>query len=201
LLERYPGLTVDLVVRERFDDLIEERLDVALQRSSPGDSTLVARAVGTFGRVAVAAPAYLERRGSPRQPAELEQHHCIVHDTGPDSGRWQFIGPDGPVQVVVSGRFRSNNGTVVHRATLGGYGIALLPEAQVVDDIRAGRLYRLLPDYPCERFQAYVVYPSRRHLAPRTRLMIDFLVEMSRQEEARLADARVWGENETTWLV
>jgi DNA-binding transcriptional LysR family regulator len=72
---------------------------------------------------------------------------------------------------------------------------------QVVDDIRAARLYRLLPDYPSDRAQVFVIYPSRRHLAPRTRVMIDFLVDIGRALETWLADARVWGENETTWLV
>jgi len=89
----------------------------------------------------------------------------------------------------------------VHRATLAGYGIALLPELQVVDDIRAARLYRLLADYPSGRNQVFILYPSRRHMAPRTRVMIDVLVQMGRALEAWLADARVWGENETTWLV
>jgi len=77
----------------------------------------------------------------------------------------------------------------------------LLPELQVVDDIRAARLYRLLADYPSGRAPVFVVYPSRRHLAPRTRVVIDFLVEGGRALAAWLDDARIWGENETTWLV
>jgi len=70
-----------------------------------------------------------------------------------------------------------------------------------VTEIRAGRLYRLLPDYVARRRKAFVVYPSRRHLAQRTRVVIDFLVEEFRLLELRLQDARTWGENEATWLV
>lgn len=201
MFERYPGLSVELVVGDRFGDLIEERLDLAMQRGQPADSSLVARAIGTFGRVLVAAPTYLERRGAPREPAELAQHSCVIHENGPDSTRWRFNGPDGPIDVTVTGPFRTDNSDVVRRATLAGYGVAMLPELQVVDDIRSARLYRLLPDYPSGRGQVFVVYPSRRHLAPRTRLMIDAIVEMGRKLEAWLDDARIWGENETTWLV
>lgn len=201
MFERYPGLSVELVVNDRVGDLVEERLDLALQVGQPGDTSLVARAINTLGRVVVAAPAYLERRGAPQHPTDLAQHNCIIHDTGPDSAHWNFTGPDGSIDVMVAGSFRTNNGQMVHRAALAGYGIALLREPQVVDDIRAARLYRLLADYPSGREQTFIVYPSRRHLAPRTRVMIDFFVALGREAEARLADARIWGENETTWLV
>jgi DNA-binding transcriptional LysR family regulator len=201
LFERYPGLSVELIVAERFGDLIEERLDMALQTGQPNDSSLVARTIGTFGRVLVASPIYLERRGAPSTPADLTQHSCVVLDRGPDSDRWRFTGPDGPIDVTVSGPFRADSSQVVHRATLTGFGIALLPELQVVDDIRAARLYRLLADYPSGRAPVFVVYPSRRHLAPRTRVVLDFLVEGGRALAAWLDDARIWGENETTWLV
>ncbi len=201
VFQRYPRLTVELLVGDRFGDLVEERLDLALLRRQPGDASVVARVIGAFGRIPVAGPAYLERHGAPLYPSDLTQHSCIVHDTGPDSARWRFTGPEGPIDVQVAGPLRSDNSEVVHRAALAGYGIALLPESQVVDDIRAARLYRLLGDFPSGRDQVFLVYPSRRHLPPRTRVMIDFLVELARAEEARLADARVWGENETTWLV
>ncbi len=201
VFRRYPGLTVELVVSNRFGGLIDERLDPALQPGRPSDTSVVARAIGTFGWVLVAGPAYLERHGAPLRPADLAQHSCLIYENGPDSARWHFAGPDGPIDVPVAGPFRADNSEMVHRAVLAGFGIAMLPELLVADDIRAARLYRLLADYPSRRDQTFIGYPSRRHLAPRTRVMIDFLVEMGRALEARLADARIWGENETTWLV
>src|ERR1700728_4378840 len=108
MFERYPGLSVELVVGDRFGDLIEERLDLALLRGQPADSSLVARAIGTFGRGLVAAPTYLERRGAPGSPADLAQHSCVIHENGVDSTNWRFTGPDGPVDVVVSGPFRTD---------------------------------------------------------------------------------------------
>src|ERR1700733_6816435 len=151
MFERYPGLSVELVIADRFGDLIEERIDLAMQRGQPGDTSLIARAIGTFGRVLVAAPAYLERRGAPSEPADLAKHSCVIHERGPDSARWHFTGPEGPTDVTVTGAFRADNSLVVQRAAMAGYGIALLPELQVVEDIRAARLYRLLADYPSER--------------------------------------------------
>jgi DNA-binding transcriptional LysR family regulator len=170
---------VELVVRDRLGDMIEERLDVSMHVGQPGDSSLMARAAGAFGRALVASPLYLERRGSPDHPSELTQHTCIVHEFGPDSSLWHFHGPEGPVNVRVDSVFRANNAEVVHRAVLGGHGISMVPEALIVDDIRAARLYRLLPKYKFERAPIFVLYPSRRHLAPRTRVVIDFLVEQA----------------------
>jgi len=201
LLGQYPGLEIELVVRDRLGDMIEERLDVALHVGQATDSSLMARVAGAFGRTLVAAPIYLERRGSPTRPADLADHTCLIHETGPDSGLWRFEGPDGLEEVRVTSPFRANNAEVVHRAVLAGNGISMVPEALIVDDIRAARLYRLLPSYAAGRLPAYVLYPSRRHLAPRTRVVIDFLVEQVGQVAARLAQDDVWGDTETVWLV
>jgi len=201
LLAQYPGLIIELVVRDRLGDMIEDRLDVALQVGQPGDSSLMARAAGAFGRTLVAAPIYLERRGAPSSPADLAEHTCIIHESGPDSLAWRFDGPDGTEEIHVAGPFRANNSEVVHRAVLAGHGIAMVPEALIIDDIRAARLVRLLPKHRSKREPAFVLYPSRRHLAPRTRVVIDFLVEQVSQAAARLQQDDVWGDTDRTWLV
>lgn len=201
LLRQHPGLAIELVVEDRFDDLVVERLDVVLRFGLSADTSVVSRAIGTMGSAPVAAPAYLERHGAPAHPSDLAKHTCIVNETGPDSTHWVFAGPSGPVDVEIAGAMRCNNALVVRQAALSGYGIALLPDPLTINDIRSSRLYRLLPDYTIRRRPSFVVYPSRRHLPPRTRVVIDFLVERFREVETRLRDGREWGENEATWLV
>jgi DNA-binding transcriptional LysR family regulator len=149
----------------------------------------------------VASPAYLERHGAPSDPDALTAHRCILQDAEPTGVTWRFNGPDGPHMVDVTSSFSANNAEVVRQAALAGHGIALLPEPQVLDDILGARLYRLLPEFPTDRTKAFLVYPSRRHLPPRTRVVIDFLVERFAAVGARLTDERVWGEHETVWLV
>jgi DNA-binding transcriptional LysR family regulator len=201
LLNKYPGLAVELVVSEQMDDLVAERLDLALRFGQSPDTSLVSRALAHVGSAPVASPAYLERYGAPEHPSDLAKHTCIIHERGPDSTHWVFNGPDGPVDVEVAGPFRSNNTMIVRQAATAGYGIALLGDPLTINDIRAGRLYRLLPDYSMSRRPVFVVYPSRRHLAQRTRVVIDFLIDSFRQLEARLNSGRAWGESDSTWLV
>jgi DNA-binding transcriptional LysR family regulator len=195
LLERHPGLKVEFVIRDAFGDLIEERLDVALIGTTPPDSSVIARVVGTLGRIVVASPVYLQRHGAPSHPTDLAKHTCIVHERGPDSTRWRFSGPDGRIDVQVSGAFRANNSEAVRRAVLTGYGIAQVSDSQVFDDVRTARLYRLLADFAPPRENIYLIYPSRRHLAPRVRVVIDFIAESVQTLSGYLADGRVWHEN------
>jgi DNA-binding transcriptional LysR family regulator len=201
LLAAHPGLAVELVVSEHADDLVAERLDLAVRFGESADTSLVSRTLMTIGSTAVAAPAYLERHGAPEHPSDLLKHTCIIHDTGPGSTHWAFTGPDGAADVEVGGAFRSNSNLVVRQAALAGYGVALLGDPLTLPEIRAGRLYRLLPNFTARRRPTFIVYPSRRHLAHRTRVVIDFLVEQFRRLDARLRDGQTWGENEATWLV
>lgn len=177
LMARYPGLSLELVMQDDARDLIEEGLDLAVRSGEVVNQSLIKRSLGTIVRVAVAAPEYLERRGSPLQPSDLVDHACIVHRMTPSDSDWSLMGPDGATAITVHGPLSTNNHAAVRRAAIGGLGIALLPEYQVVDDIEAGRLQRVLPEYTSETLPAYLVYPSRRHLAPRTRVVIDFLIE------------------------
>jgi DNA-binding transcriptional LysR family regulator len=187
LLAKHPGLRVELVVHDRFGDMVEERLDLAIRRGEIVDASLIARRAGTFGLAVVAAPIYLEQRGAPAVPADLAHHTCLVHEIGPDSDLWRFNGSGETLSVRVSGGFLANDSNAVLLAARAGGGIALLPELLVFDDLRAGRLVRLLNDYPSHRVPIYLVYPSRRNLAPRTRVVMDFVLEQYRDLQAVLA--------------
>jgi DNA-binding transcriptional LysR family regulator len=110
-----------------------------------------------------------------------------VHDVGPDSDVWTFATPEGPKDFRVSGGFLANDVRAVHLAARTGYGIAYLALVEVFDDLRSGALVRVLRDFPAPGARFSLVYPSRRHLAPRTRLVMDFIWEQVRQVQAETA--------------
>jgi DNA-binding transcriptional LysR family regulator len=187
LLADHPGLKVELVVGDRFGDMIEDRLDLALRIGEVTDASLVVRRSGMASFVVVAAPSYVERKGRPSTPADLASHTCIVHDVGPGSNIWTFVTSDGSQQFHVSGGFLANDFGAVHVAARSGYGIALLPLFEVLDDLRSGVLVSMLSEFPAPSIPLNLVYPSRRHLAPRTRVVFEFILEQARQVQAMLA--------------
>jgi DNA-binding transcriptional LysR family regulator len=189
VLADHPGLKVELVVGDRLGDMIEERLDLAMRVGEIKDASLVARHSGIAVRVAAAAPSYIKRHGEPSSPADLANHTCIVHGVGPNSDVWTFVTPDGSKDFRVSGGFLANDVRAVHIAARTGYGIAYLALFEVFDDLRSGRLVRVLRDFPAPGVPYSLVYPSRRHLAPRTRLVMDFIWAQLRQAQAELATA------------
>src|SRR3984893_116375 len=189
LLADHPGLKVELVVSDVFGDMIEDRLPLAMRVGEVTDASLVVRRSGTASFVAVAAPSYIERKGRPSTPADLAGHTCIVHDVGSGSNVWTFVVSEGSQQFHVSGGFLANDVSAVRVAARSGYGIALLPLFEVLDDLRSGMLVRVLSEFPAPSSPLSLVYPSRRHLAPRTRVVFEFLLEQARQVQAMLATA------------
>lgn len=187
LLASRPGLKVELIVSDTFGDMIEDRLDLAMRAGEINDTSVIARRIGIAARVVVAAPAYIERHGRPSNPTELSDHACVVHDIGADSDLWTFSGPERHQDVRVSGGILANDGSAVHLAARAGYGIAFLPLVQVLDDLRRGELIRLLSDYPSPGMPFSLVYSSRKHMAPRTRVVMEFIVEQLRQMRADLS--------------
>jgi len=187
LLTDHPGLKVELVVSDRFGDMIEDRLDLAMRMGEVTDASVVVRRLGTAWFVVVAAPSYIERKGKPSMPAELASHTCIVHDLGPGSNVWTFATSEGSEQFQVSGGLLANDVSAVHLAARSGYGIALLPLFEVLEDLRSGMLVRVLSEFPAPSVPLNLVYPSRRHLAPRTRVVFEFILEQVRQVQAMLA--------------
>ncbi|MDH5822793.1 LysR family transcriptional regulator [Luteimonas sp. RD2P54] len=178
-LERHPALRVSLDLDDRVSDLVGSGFDLAIRVGPLGDSTLVSRQLAVNRRVLCASPGYLRRRAAPASPAELAAHDCVVligrHgrvDT------WRFAGPDGaPVEVRVQGRFESNYGEAVRDAAIAGLGIAMHSVWHVHQDLRAGRLRAVLPDWPVPCSGIHAVMPQRRLVPPRVRAFVDFLAE------------------------
>jgi DNA-binding transcriptional LysR family regulator len=176
--KRYPELEVSLEVTDRSVDLVEEGVDVAIRFTEQlSDHTLVARRLAVNRRVICAAPSYLQTHGVPQTPKELSMHNCLRLYTISSFNDWEFEGPDGTAIVHVSGNFETNSADALYHAVLAGLGVARLSTYVVGPDLKSGRLVRLLPEYVHEKASILAVYPHRRHLSPKVRAFIDFLVE------------------------
>jgi DNA-binding transcriptional LysR family regulator len=174
-LARYPEVSIDLAMSDAHADLVEEGIDLAIRSGEVADSSLIARKVGTTRRVVVAAPSYLRGKTLPKGPSDLLAHDCLTF-TGITAGvRWHFGGPEGPVSVEVKGRVRTRNSEGIREALLSGLGIGYVPIWHLTDEIETGRLVVLLEAYEPRPAPIHAVYPSRRFVPQKTRVMIDFL--------------------------
>ncbi|HZD24646.1 MAG TPA: LysR family transcriptional regulator, partial [Alphaproteobacteria bacterium] len=173
----YPELEVELVLDDRFVDLVQEGFDVAVRITSLTDSSLIARRIAPSRHVVCGAPAYFQRHGVPQSPAELRDHVCLRYSYGPTSSVWPFNGPDGPVEVPVNGKLLVNNGEVLREAALAGVGLIASPTFIIGDALREGRLKPVLCDYIPRERTIHAVYPHRRHVLPKVRAFVDFLAQ------------------------
>lgn len=176
-LARYPDVAVDMIMNDRFVDLVDEGFDVAVRIGSLADSSLVARRLAPVRRAVCASPAYLTARGVPASPDDLATHDCLCYSNMPTQ-EWRFIAADGrPWLVAVAGRLSANNGDAIRAAALRGVGLAMLPTFLVGGDLQAGTLMTVLDGFIPQDMTLNAVYPHARHLSPKVRAFVDFLAE------------------------
>jgi DNA-binding transcriptional LysR family regulator len=172
-----PELRVELRLSDRYVDVVGEDVDVAIRAGRLADSSLIARKLAPDSRVVCAAPAYLERHGTPRTPAELARHNCMRHAYHDAAATWSFEGPGGPVDVAVQGTFQVNHTGAIREAVLSGLGVALMPMFAVAGEVRSGALRVLLEDYPLAESAIYALTPQGAHPTVKVRALVDFLSE------------------------
>jgi DNA-binding transcriptional LysR family regulator len=188
-LARYPEVTVKLFLTEEPRDLIGNNIDIAIRLGNLDEPHLAVRKLSDAAeRILFASPAYLERHGEVDQPEALLRHNCL---TWPLDGRfedghalWQFRDARGVRELRITGGLQVNNGDVLREAALAGIGIALLPSWCVADDLAAGRLRRLLPQWQVTPTTfdhgIYAVYQRTRQIPPKIRVFVDYLVQALR---------------------
>jgi len=176
-LDAQPGVSVELVLGDRYVDLVDEGFDLAVRIGNLADSSLIARRLATMRFCLCASPDYLAQAGTPSHPRELAGHDCIIDTNIRDPGQWQFRERGEPFRVKVSGRFHVNNALAIHAMLLAGRGIGLCPHNIIEDDAHAGRLRVLLEEFEAFEYGIHAVYPHNRHLATKVRTFVDFLVE------------------------
>jgi DNA-binding transcriptional LysR family regulator len=177
-LARYPEVDVDLALNDRFVDLVDEGFDVALRIGALADSSLISRRIAPIRVSLCASPGYFQEHGTPRTPDDLKAHECLRNSNVSRTQEWRFADADGkPCLVPVSGRVSANNGDTLRVLALAGFGVALLPTFIVGGDLSAGALVSALELYIPQSLSMNAVYPHSRHLSPKVRAFVDFLVE------------------------
>ena len=173
-LAAHPKVRLEFVLSDARADLVAGGIDVAIRSGKVIEPTLIARRIGSSRACMVASPNYLATRGMPRSVDDLTAHDCIAMQ--PASGRvvWRLDGPEGPVEVQVSGRFYANAALVLLKACTAGLGIALLPDIMSAPHVRDGKLVEILPDHCVRGLDLYLVYQSRRQLPRAVGTFIEF---------------------------
>ena len=179
-LQQHPKVTLDVTLADRIIDLVDEGYDLAVRIAQLPASSLVSRKIASTRLVLCASPDYLRRHGEPSHPADIARHNVFTYTLLATGDTWNFEGPDGPVEVKVTPRLRSNNGDTCCAAALQHQGIVLQPSFMVGHHLRAGALVEVLPQYRSLELGVYAVYASRRHVTPKVRVVIDFLVDAFR---------------------
>src|SRR5579872_5771775 len=174
-LVAYPDVSIDLILKHNFVDLVEERIDLAVRLGQLSDSSLITKKLYAVEMVLCASPGYLAAKGTPQKPRDLVGHNCLIYTYA--AGRaWTFTGPDGKAEVIhISGHVLANSGDALLAFALKDTGIVLAPDYLVAHELGAGRLIRLLPEYNTPATPVYAVYPHSSFLSAKTRTFIDFL--------------------------
>lgn len=183
-VDGFPGIEVRVDISDHVANLHEGGYDTAIRLGCLSDSTLKARRLASDRVILVAAPRYLEQRGTPRAPADIAGHDCLLLG---DQRSWTLIRNPAAANaerttVPVAGRLVSDSGDFLHMAALGGAGLLRASEIAVREDLASRRLVHVMSDHVLAADAAvWAVYPNARHPMPRLRALLDHLAEWCRQ--------------------
>ncbi|WP_200946487.1 LysR family transcriptional regulator [Devosia sp. Root685] len=176
-LKKYPKVTLDLRLEDRYVDLVDEGIDVALRISTLGDSSLIARKIADMHVVVGASPGLIKTIGVPQHPDDLRHLPCIIDVNLQGQSNWRFIENDKTISVPVSGPLRVNSPLAARKAAAMGLGFVVLPSYLADPLVASGELVPVLSGFLPTGQTLQAVYPHRRHLAGKVRALIDHLVD------------------------
>ncbi|NBJ19218.1 LysR family transcriptional regulator [Burkholderia thailandensis] len=188
---RYPDVTFSVTASDSSSNLWQDEIDLAIRFAAPPDGALIARPLAANRRVLCASPAFVDKYGTPKDPHDLARFPCnvITVASGPINV-WRFTrgGDTQTYTVPLANAHETNDGGFTREWTIRGHGIALKSIWDVARDVRAGRLKVLLPEWRHQDAPLHAIHHSKRYMAPRVRVLLDFLVERFAQEEKALED-------------
>lgn len=196
-LEAYPGISVQILSQNRLIDLVEQKVDVAFRQAPLDNSSFVTRTIGPDGEILCASRSYLDAHGEPRHPDELINHQCLtVGDPAPRI--WPLHRGAEHVDAPVVSTIGSTDGEVPHEAAIQGCGIALKSSWDVIDDIRSGRLVRVLPEWWGRPRTLRVVHPVRQHQPRRVQTFVQFMEAELKASARENADLGIFPTSQST---
>ena len=185
-IELHPNLHVEIEFEDKRVDLVAEGYDLALRIGYMQDSSLVARKISSSPMHFVASPSYLESRGTPLTPDDLEYHQGLLYKSSLNQVHWQSTKANQIQRYKIQSKVVSNNGMALLEMTKAGLGISNSPDFFVKDALASGELVEILSEYKQKPLDIYVVYPNRRHLPAKVRAFIEFLANLGLCENSQI---------------
>lgn len=179
----YPNIQLNIEFSDRRVDVVAEGYDLALRIGTLEDSSIVAKRIARSELVLIASPDYLAKQGTPENLEQLTEHTCLIYE---NHQQWQFTDGDQKVKIKPNAHVISNNGYALLQMTKAGQGIVNLPLFLAKEDINAGRLIEILPQYKQHSIDISVLYPHRRYLSPKVKVLIEFLSKLMQERQQYL---------------
>ena len=177
LLSLYHGLEVDLVLSDFVRDMVEDRIDLAIRLGAVDEGDAVVRRVAGTPLVCVGSRRYFERCGTPKIPADLLDHNCLIYSGLRESANWPFVGPNGPFSVSVRGNLSSNSIETIRTGVLAGLGIGFFAKVSLADELAHPDVTTILDDFVKGVRDVSLVWPKRRFVPTRVRRVTDFFAK------------------------
>lgn len=181
---RYPDITVDVVAANRYYDIIENGIDVAIRtRQYESDSNITIRKLAETKRILAASPAYLNKYGIPKTPDDLQNHKILTYAFANNPYELPFTKDGKQSTTKVTPHLDSNDGQILRIAALDDMGILVQPKYIIYDDITSGRLVSVLDEWQLPKLTMNIAFQTRRHMPAKVRLFVDALVERFRKNQ------------------
>lgn len=179
-LQQYPEVNIELSLTDRYVDIVDEGIDVAIRVGELKDSSLLARKISMFEVAVCASPDYIALAGKPETPEDLAHHECLGFTNWHSQGGWRLMQQQSGSKTGQMPRFESDNGQALRVAAIKGIGLIMMPKELLRQDIEAGRLVELMHDHLPPARPIHAVYPRERQLTPKLTSFVDFLVQALR---------------------
>jgi len=177
LLALYPGLQVDIILSDFVRDMVQDRIDLAIRVGQVDEPDAVVRRVAATPMVCVGSRRYFERHGTPKTPADLLDHNCLVYSGLRETANWPFVGPDGPLSVTVHGNLSSNSIETIRTGVLSGVGIGFFTRFSLADELSHPDVITVLDDFVKGVRDVNLIWPKRRFVSVRVRRATEFFAK------------------------